>query len=172
MRKKLDFGKVDYLGIGRKTCPVTVEIALTERGGESSPRYLEFTASGMIWNHKHTDCYTGGQCLDTIAKYVRSARFREVYDLWKKYHLNGMHAGTPEQEAALTKYKAEIKRDGILFDYRGACNFLESRGLLDVPFYGRTTSREWSGELYHYGSGWVIQDIPEADIERIKSLFE
>ena len=29
----------------------------------------------------------------------------EVYDLWSKYHLNYLHAGTPEQERAVDNWE-------------------------------------------------------------------
>ncbi len=48
-----------------------------------------FSVCGGIWNCRHTDYITCGQCLDEIKKYVRINKtlFNEIYDLWTKYHL-------------------------------------------------------------------------------------
>lgn len=94
MKRPFNFGKVDYLNHGRKDCAVTVTMELreTEKGEELS-------ISGEIWNVRHTDIYCGGQCLDTIAKYVKAPVFKELYRFWKLYHLNGMHPECEHQAA-------------------------------------------------------------------------
>ena len=93
MERTFNFGKIDYYGRGRKINLVEVEVKLSNDG--------VFTASATIWNSKHTDCVCGGQCLDEVAKYVKSDKFKKIYRLWKQYHLNDMHAGTEKQEEAL-----------------------------------------------------------------------
>lgn len=152
MKKIFDFGKIAYYGT-RKINPVTVEINLkeTEEG-------FCFTASGTIWNQTKTDCYCGGQCLDTIAKYVKASEFMEIYRLWKLYHLNDMHAGTREQEAAIDAWKEQGNR----YDYNKVCDYLKSVGLYEV---------EHEGEPYKYGHKWLYWEIPSEDLEKIKALF-
>ena len=61
MSKIIQFGKVDYLNNGRKNCLIEVEINFD---GE------KFSASGTIWNHLKTDCYSAGQNLDEIKKMI------------------------------------------------------------------------------------------------------
>ena len=51
----LQFGKVDYLNNGKKNCLIEVKVNFD---GE------KFSASGTIWNHLKTDCYSGGQNLE------------------------------------------------------------------------------------------------------------
>lgn len=181
-RKTFEFGKIALSG-GRKINPVTVDIRLALHGGEETftvdkagnkvytgnktPEYLEFTAMGAIWNSKKTDLYYGGQCLDTIAKYVKDPTFLEIYDLWKTYHLNGMHAGTPEQERALAVWQ----QAGHEYEYKTARQFLQSIGILKMPFYGKTIGKQWNGELYEYGTGWCIEDLPAEALERIEALL-
>lgn len=175
MIKKFNFGKIDYNGTGRRY-PVTVQIALEKRGGDDvftmkngekvytggkTPEYYEFTASGMI------GARCGGQCLDEIAKHCKNPLFVTIYRLWKKYHLNGMHAGTPEQEKALLEWKAAGNR----YDYTSACEYLKSRGLYEMNYTGKSVGRMYNGELYRYGHAWLVQDIPENDLETIKNLF-
>ena len=184
MKKKIEFGKVAYTGKAR-TNSVDITIELKELGGEevftidpitkekkyagrTTPKYYEFTASGHIWNKTHTWSYCAGQCLDTIAKYVHSAQFKEVYELWKRYHLNGMHAGTPEQEAKI----AEWIEAGNRYDYTEVCEMLKECGLYEVNFTGKTVGRIYDNEPYKYGCGWVIEDIPEEVRARIIELIE
>lgn len=117
MKRTIEFGKIDYMGRGRKDCLVTVEIEIRQRGGEktftinpatkervytgkTTPIYNELSICGNIWNHRHTDIYCGGQCLDTIAEYIHTPLFQELYKYWKLYHLNGMHPECEHQETA------------------------------------------------------------------------
>lgn len=116
MKKIISFGKIDYNHSGRKNCTVEIEIELRQKGGESTfmidpttkkhiptgrttPIYHELSICGDIWNPRHTDIYCGGQCLDTIAKYINDPLFEELYKYWKLYHLNGMHPECEHQEA-------------------------------------------------------------------------
>ena len=179
MKKTFNFDKIDYMARGRKDCAVDVTISLEERGGEKAldkngnftgnfcNKYIEFSAYGNIWNHMHTDIYCGGQCLDEIAKYVKSPVFCQIHDFWKKYHLNGMHAGTPEQEKAIEKWEAE----GNKYDYTKVCEMLKNCGLYEVSLNSRLIgTRNADGKPYKYGYGWVIEDIPEDDLQKILAL--
>lgn len=146
MRRKFNFGKIDFYGRGRKINLVEVEVELSDKG--------VFTASGTIWNSRKTDCVCGGQCLDTIVKYIKNPTFKKIHGFWKQYHLNDMHAGTVRQEealdaAGLTEYAN---------NYRKCCDYLESIGLL-------------VDNGYKFGTGWLKRDIPAEDLEEIKKLF-
>lgn len=171
IKKRFDLPKVDGYGIGRKNCAANVDaewrLGVKYEGGKPS-LYWEFSACGNIWNTRHTDIICGGQCLDELNKIAEIhavAEFREVYDLWKKYHLNGMTAGSPAQESAIKEYKAENAKQGKRYDYTEACEFLEARGLLDDEGY------IYEGKPYRYGTAWLVTEIPEADKERIRALF-
>ena len=180
MKKTFNFGKIDYMNRGRKDCAVNVTICLEEKGGEKvfdkdgnftgnyCNKYVGFTASGSIWNNRHSDVYSVCQNLDEIAKYVKTPLFKKIYTFWKKYHLNGMHAGTPEQEEAIEKWEAE----GNKYDYKKACEMLKNCGLYEVPLNADLIgTRKADGKTYRYGCGWVIENIPEEDLKEIKSLF-
>lgn len=84
--------------------------------------------------------------------------------MWKRYHLNGMHAGTPTQEKAVAEWKAT----GNKYDYIAACEMLKEKGLYEVPFTGITIGKRYHGEMYKYSHGWVVQDIPADDLIRIE----
>jgi len=77
MNQTLQFGKVDYLNNGRKNCLIEVKI---DFDGEN------FSASGTIWNHLKTDCYSGGQNLDEIKKMIPNNKlFNKIHKIWKQY---------------------------------------------------------------------------------------
>lgn len=146
MRRKFNFGKIDFYGSGRKINLVEVEVELSDKG--------VFTASATIWNSKKTDCVCAGQCLDEVAKHVKSDKFKKIYRLWKQYHLNDMHAGTVRQEealdaAGLTNYAN---------NYRKCCEYLESINLL-------------VDDGYKFGTGWLKRDIPVEDVAEIEKLL-
>lgn len=104
MKKRFDFGKIDYYGRGSRRNAVTVDIEYTEKDGKKV-----FTASGMIWNSTRSDCICGGQCLDTIAQYIKNPTFKQIFRLWNLYHLNDMHPECEHQAAAGWREKAAEK---------------------------------------------------------------
>ena len=159
------FGKIDYNGTGRKANEVEIEMELKDG---------VFTASGMIWNSKHTDGITGGQNIDEIADLMKNNKdVQEIHSLWKKYHLNDMHAGTEKQEEALEKYKGERKAIANEMnkdkkydwqkvdenDYYVTRKLLENHNLL-------------KDDGYEYGTGWLKREIPEEDKKRIIELID
>lgn len=95
MKRIFNIGKIDYMGTGRKNCTVTVEMELKQK--EDGRETLSIC--GNIWDIKHTDILCGGQCLDTIAQYVKTPLFRELFHFWKEYHLNDMHTECEHQAA-------------------------------------------------------------------------
>lgn len=180
--KEFHLGKIDLDGTGYKSYPVTIEMKLRHCGGEptftiahdgtkigtgmKTPEYDELAICGSIGTRIF------GQCLDEIAKYADQLsigareKFRLLYVLWKHWHLNGLHAGTPEQEAAIKAWQA----CGNKYDYDAACDFLKQIDLYEVSFTGKTVGREYQAESYTYGHGWVIADLPEPVVELVKNL--
>ena len=149
MRKTLEFGKIDYNGTGRKINRVSVDIELKDK--KEGPA---LSICGDIWNSKGTDIVCGGQCLDTISRYIKTDFFKKILRLWKMYHLNDMHAGTVEQEA----YLDGLKADGWKYDYNDACAKLRDAGLYEV-------------DGYKYGHAWLYREIPEEDIAAIREII-
>ena len=170
MRKKFDvFGKIDFYGTGAKINAVTLEVELRE---DKHGRPV-FSVCGDVWNSKHTDIVCGGQCLDEIAKYKlphNQDLFDFLYEMWKKYHLNDMHAGTVEQEEAIEKWKAQ----GNKYDYTKVCEYLKEIGLYEVEYHGLDYNKhDEDGNYipYRYGSAWLYREIDADDLERIKSIL-
>tara|TARA_R110002167_G_scaffold91261_1_gene245533 strand:+ start:13 stop:516 length:504 start_codon:yes stop_codon:yes gene_type:complete len=150
----LQFGKVDYLNNGKKNCLIEVKVNFD---GE------KFSASGTIWNHLKTDCYSGGQNLDQIKKMIPNNKlFNKIYSIWKNYHLNNCTAGSPKQEEYL---KSIVRPDNADF-YTWECEQLKKVDLLnDQSFL-------YNGEPYKYGSAWLTTAIPEEVKKEIKSIQE
>lgn len=141
MKRKFTFN-VNYEG---KPAKAHIEIELTEDNC--------FTAHGnLIQNNEYI---FGGQCLDELTPIlVGNHLFEVLYDLWKKYHLNDMHSGTPKQETALRK----AHLNNWANDYTKCCEYLESINLL-------------YDDGYKFGTGWLKEEIPNEDIELIKKLI-
>lgn len=173
MKNTFKLGKIAYNGGTRKTNAVEITVELRNCGGEPTFAYVELSICGDVWNVPHTDIIMGGQCLDYIAEYrdqltpANRDLFDTLYDLWKKYHLNGMHAGTPKQEAAIHEWEAAGNR----YDYRAVCKMLKERGLYEVKFTGKTIGRMYHNELYKYGHGWVVNDLPGDVLLKVEHLI-
>ena len=94
MKRNFDFGYIDFENRGEAKNKVTVEMEYKEESGKK-----RFSVSAMVWNARHSDILTGGQCLATIAPYIKSPLFSEILRLWKAYHLNDMHPECEHQHA-------------------------------------------------------------------------
>lgn len=187
MKKTFAFGKIDFYGNGTRENLVTVTVELRKCGGEETftidratgektivgktPAYVELAICGDIWNRRRDDIVCGGQCLDTIAEYRHQLDNVELFDtlldLWKNYHLNGMHAGTPEQEQAIEEWKAE----GNKYDYTAACEMLKARGLFEVFYTGLSVGRRYDNEPYKYGHGWLVQELPGDVLHKVEHML-
>lgn len=187
MKRVFYFGKIAYSHPRIRRNLVEVSVELRKRGGEKTfmldkqtglrvitgktPEYHELSICGSIWNGRKSDIVCGGQCLDTIAEYrsqlTNANLFDQLYLLWKNWHLNGMHAGTPEQEAAIDKWKQE----GHKYDYAEVCEFLKSIGLYEVNYTGITVGRRYENEPYKYGHGWVVKELPSDIYDTVIKLL-
>jgi hypothetical protein len=187
MKKTFNFGKIKYTNKSKRVNLVEIDVELRTKGGETTftidprtnektitgktPEYVELSICGTIWNAQHTDCVCGGQCLDTIAKYRNQLSdpelFDTLYSLWNNYHLNGMHAGTPEQEKAIEEWKAE----GNHYEYTAVCDMLKARGLYEVNYTGLSVGRRYNNEPYKYGHAWLIQPLPGDVLLKVEHML-
>jgi hypothetical protein len=150
--------KTIHLGGERKKGSSIIEMELKE-----THKGWCFSASGLYGYHYNIhfqdwDYEGGGQCLDTIAKmYSKNKEVQLIVELWRKYHLNDMNAGSPKQ----TEYLASL---GEYKSYEWACEELKKVGLL----YDKEFSPD---KPYKYGSAWLYREIPKEDLETIKSII-
>ena len=188
MKKTFLFGKIAYFGGPMRTFPVHVTMELRREGDKEipivdkatgdrkvtcrTPAYLELSIAGTIYYPGRRDIACSGQCLNDIAEFRDQLsfpeRFDEIYALWKKWHLNGLHAGTPEQDAAVDEWLAA----GNKYDYTAACEMLKEKGLYEVNYTGLSTSRRYENEPYTYGSGWLVRELPDDVLHQVHRLFK
>ena len=159
----LKFGKIDAEDRGRAINAVDVDMELKTKDNGVQV----FSASASVWNGSHSDIIMGGQCIDTLLNDLRNQlkakgileEMEEIGRLWKAYHLNDMHAGTPEQEAALK----EAGLTEFASDYEKCCEYLKSVGMYEVELE--------DGTMYKFGHGWLTQPIPEDELEKIEKII-
>lgn len=102
----------------------------------------------------------GGQCLDFMNDTLQGdILWDKIYRLWKLYHLNDMHAGTPRQENLLKMGRLA----GVdLSNYDKELDFLREYFV---------ECDELDGKPYKYGTKWLYRPIPENDLWEIFTLF-
>ena len=180
VKKVIHLPKVGYFS-RRKINAVDITVEVVERGGNEvfvkgvfagyTPKYMEFSACGAIWNATHTDWVSGGQNLDEIEKlYPGNKKVQQIVAMWRKWHLNGLHAGTEEQECALKRHRQECKAEGYTLDYDMECDYLKLIGLYEVEYTGMTIGRMYDHEMYKYGHAWLVRELPEYVIKWAKEL--
>lgn len=174
MKRTIYLTDINYEGInksGHCRNRVEVELKLTDDNC--------FSATACVWNGNHSDIYMGGQCFNDLKKIPEVGElpiFKEIYDLWKKYHLNNFHAGTKEQEDILKEAvkTGELEGYGANY-YKETCDYLESKDMLYDKKY-LVEKKQADGTIkrvpYRYGTGWLKEEIPEEDLLRIKSLIQ
>lgn len=104
MKRKFDFGCIDFMDSGRAVNRVTVDMEYKEDGDKK-----RFSVSANVWNRTRSDIIMGGQCLDEIAPYIKNPIYSEILRLWELYHLNDMHPECEHQAAEGWREKAAEK---------------------------------------------------------------
>lgn len=162
--KVFEFGKIDFLAIGKEINPVT---AVVDWDGE------RFSASAYVWKQSRRDCHVGGQCFDELEPFFEdNKKFQQLYRLWQLYHLNDMNPGTPAQQAEVDWWLA---KSGLKFDYNKVCLHLIEVGLFEVPASEADQFRkEYSNKLgqpHKYGYEWLLWPVPACDKAEIERLL-
>ena len=128
---------------GVESIPVYVTVHYDDKG--------RLSLSGVEGPLPNGDAY--GSCgqidpvtVETYGAGWSAPKVDTLNHIWAEYHLNDLTAGTIDQELAIKQWLA----DGHKYDYKMACTYLASIGLLcDLG--------------YVYGSSWLKRDVP-ADI--------
>ena len=140
MKRTISFGKraVNNPKIRNNEITIKLELRDTDKG-------VEFSACADVWNSKHTDIIMGGQCLDDLMPYLKNNKtYKTILDLWKKYHLNGMHAWcqcaheeNPSEKIKVYKlrYNEEGERLSKIRDFGKFKQFITvtEEGLKNIP---------------------------------------
>lgn len=191
-RRCFNFGKVDANHHGRKINEVVVEVEYRARENDGK---MVFSSSGEVWNSKRTDIIMGGQCLDSLKKYIpNNILLNTIVHLWERNHLNDMHAGTREQEKCLKDFASE--KETIRNELR---NNAWNKAKIEFK-YSENYFKEWQnwnsskwdsytvdcellkrhgmyevekdGEPYKYGHGWIYYEIDDYDKNLIGLLLD
>ena len=76
----------------------------------------------------------------------------KIQNIWNRWHLNDLRAGTPKQEEFVREWKLTHN-----YDYTIVCEALEEAGLL-------------YDNGYKYGSSWLKEELPTDVIQYLFSL--
>ncbi len=156
IRKRIDLGPFDWDGVGKKNHRVELELELRHDENDRA----EFSVCGTVYDspasRSDRHIVSGGQCLDEIFERADARPWLEVYELWKRWHLNGLRAGSPRQEAAVKAWGLSHK-----YSYDEACEMLKGLGLYEDAKY------VVDGRPYVYGTAWLYEEIDEADMAKI-----
>lgn len=134
-----------------------------------------FSMSGEIWNWQGTDLRSVGQNVEEIAAaFPGHARVQLMAEIWRRYHLNDMRAGSPDQELWLRAHEVEWEKAKARGEdyYAWASAGLAAARLNPDPNFiyvgeGAANVRQQGG--YRYGSAWVREEIPAEVISEIET---
>lgn len=100
----------------------------------------------------------GGQCADGIRReWASFPEIVELCDLWSRWHLNGMKAGSAAQMEVLAK--ADVT------SYDQAVAILTEANLLEDPALELSLRKP-----YRYGAAWLFEVVPPEVVERLSEL--
>lgn len=154
MEKKYYLGKCDYNQSGRKNCKAFITWELDEKG-----KGLVFSMCAEIWNPQETDLYCGGQCVDKVAAYFpNDEKAQRMVEVWKRWHLNDMKAGSSVQE----QWLKDNPIDPAEYAYPKSHYEVASEKLFEAGL-----NPDVDG--YQYGHAWKFEQIPDEIIAEIQS---
>lgn len=126
----------------KPTTSMTVEISFSD--GELSLVGYGRHGSGQVYEHIMDGT--------PLPPFTRKDCFR-LKQIWQRWHLNYMRAGTPKQEEVVRKWRSTIENP----NYEKTCKMLESLGLL-------------TDGGYKYGSKWLKEEVPLDVLEWLFNL--
>jgi hypothetical protein len=137
------FKKTVFVGFKNKTKVYAfIEVEINE--GKTC-----ISISGVEGPHKNGNCSGGCGQIGYLRCTGGDVNAIKLHNVWKRWHLNDMRAGTPEQMEAL--------REAKINGYDEACQFLKEKGLYEV-------------DGYRYGSKWLHEEPPQEVIDFLESL--
>lgn len=121
--------------------------------------------TGVTGPKSNGDC--AGSCGQNVGD-LRDPRFNacdgvnasRLADIWERWHLNDMTAGSPAQSAFLRANPITDRMN----HYVKACEALAAAGLNPDP------NHEHNGKPYTYGSAWLREDVPADVIDFLRGL--
>ena len=137
------------------------DIELQERSGTSWETLDEIRAEEFRMRGSPNAKHSGDQGIERIVERYRDRvpkdrlnDFDRLIEMWRKYHLNGMTAGTEKQMEIVDTLNLRC-----VTDYKETCKILEQKGLL-------------VDRGYKYGTKWLLRPIPKEDLDFIHKICE
>jgi len=154
LKKTVYLGEGDY---GRTFCKITI----------SEDKDMErkmLSICGVEGPKANGDCK--GSCgqihdsilINTFADGWDSEKLAKFINVWEKWHLNDMNAGTPKQKKAIEEWEKNNR-----YDFEEACKHLTKIGVY---------VDKHNGENYRYGTQWLYEEIPTEVLEFLENLPE
>ncbi len=131
-------------------------IELTVKENEKGKEILSIC--GEVFEKGKRTPKRAGQCEDFIAVEFHAQGLEHFIAIWKKWHLNDLNAGTPQQEAAIIEMFGKESAD----NFNAECGYLKSIGLYEV---------EVEGKPYAYGNGWLYREVPKEEMDFAKNFM-
>ena len=130
----------------------------------------ELSISGVEGPTRNGDAYGGcGQCRDLPIEIYADGWDADMVDrlrdIWKRWHLNGMRAGSPNQEEWMRANPYDRDRHGS-DHYAWVTGALAQAGLNPDPNYARGVD----GRPYSYGSAWLYEPVPAEVLQWLNDL--
>jgi len=97
------------------------------------------------------------KCALEEGRLFKKQAIRQLVELWEKYHLNDLKAGTKRQEEKVKEYFNK----GLLeeYDYGKVAELLKKDGL-------------YEDNGYRYGSAWLTMPVSKEEVENIIKFME
>ena len=99
-----------------------------------------FAASCNIYKNGYTYC--GGQCFDKLLEFIPTKKVKRIYNVWKDWHLNDLHAGCIHQR--------EFEKEPYENHQGHHCDICD----------------------YTYGTKWIYEPIPEKILNEINKIMK
>lgn len=166
--KVVRLGTIDDYRNDERRHSVFAEVRYDEDG--------ELHVVGVEGPYHSGNCY--GSCGQIVMSYrtaAERARLRpapgwdaekiaKFFDLWDRWHLNHMTAGSPRQEEYKQAHPEKFEVEYPTSHYANACKVLADAGL------NPDTEYLHDGEPYSYGHAWLKTDVPDDVVEFFAGL--
>jgi len=183
IKKTITLVRATQGGRGAEPCKVKLEIELRRKETcaphlsidlEECLRCTELSICALVWytGDRANDPSSAGQCVDVVREYfgghevefpntsrppdLDSCSINELCDLWERWHLNAMIAGSRAQRDHLEANPPQEPFYPVSY-YEKACEILKAANL-------------YEDRGYKYGSAWLSEPLPVAVMARIGEI--
>jgi len=141
---------------------IWVTIELREKDGK-----LSLAISGEVGPKRGGDADSCGQIRSELARVTAFAagwdkiKVLQLSDIWRKWHLNNLNAGSPIQELTIKNF---YEPHNGRFCHTQVEKLLKDYGVFEDESY------LVDGKPYKYGSAWLHKDLPDSVLRWLKTV--